>query len=83
MLEITRDGNFLVALETFLTFSKETFVDKKEIQITLTVKEIDMILALIAKQPLGEVLDLFNKIRSQAIPQLATVEPPKEPESNE
>jgi len=55
-------------------------VDKKEVKLTLTVKEIDMILALIAKQPLGEVLDIFNKIRSQGISQLAPVAPPKEEE---
>lgn len=58
-------------------------MDKKEVTLTLTVKETDIILALIAKQPLGEVIELFNKIRSQAIPQLASVEPPKEPEQNE
>ena len=49
-------------------------MDKKEVTLTLMVKEIDAILALIAKQPLGEVIDLFNKIRTQAIPQLTPEE---------
>lgn len=57
-------------------------MDKKEIQITLTVKEIDMILALIAKQPLGEVLDLFNKIRVQGIAQMKVDAPEPNPDES-
>ena len=57
-------------------------MDKKEIQITLTVKEIDMILALIAKQPLGEVLDLFNKIRVQGIAQMKVETPENKPDES-
>ena len=53
-------------------------VDNKEVTLTLTVKETDTILALIAKQPLAEVIELFNKIRGQAIPQLVPEEPPSE-----
>jgi len=79
----TQDGILAKSQQTFSYFSKEMVVDKKEVTLTLTVKETDIILALIAKQPLGEVIELFNKIRSQAIPQLASVEPPKEPEQNE
>jgi len=43
----------------------------KEITLTLSVKEIDAILVMIAKQPLVEVLDLFNKIRVQGTMQIA------------
>lgn len=46
----------------------------KEIKLTLNVKEIDQILGAISKMPLGEVIDLFTKIRGQAIPQLAAQE---------
>jgi hypothetical protein len=46
----------------------------KEINLILTVKEIDQILGAVSKLPLGEVIDLFNKIRGQAIPQLAAQE---------
>jgi hypothetical protein len=57
-------------------------MENKEITITLTVKEVDQILASLSKRPLEEVIDLFNKIRVQGIAQVA-VEPPKEPEPNE
>ena len=57
-------------------------MENKEITITLTVKEVDQILALLSKRPLDEVIDLFNKIRVQGIAQVAA-EPPKEPEPNE
>jgi hypothetical protein len=49
----------------------------KEINLILTVKEIDQILAAISKLPLGEVIDLFSKIRGQAVPQLAAQEAPQ------
>jgi CO dehydrogenase/acetyl-CoA synthase gamma subunit (corrinoid Fe-S protein) len=57
-------------------------MENKEITITLAVKEVDQILALLSKRPLDEVIDLFNKIRAQGVAQIA-VEPPKEPEPNE
>jgi hypothetical protein len=57
-------------------------MENKEITITLSVKEVDQILALLSKRPLEEVIDLFNKIRGQGVAQIA-VEPPKEPETNE
>ena len=51
----------------------------KEITLTLSVKEIDAILVMIAKQPLGEVIDLFNKIRSQGTEQLVPSLPDEAP----
>ena len=57
-------------------------MENKEITITLTVKEVDQILASLSKRPLEEVIDLFNKIRAQGMSQIS-VEPPKEPEPNE
>ena len=51
----------------------------KEITLTLNVKEVDAILALIAKQPLVEVIDLFNKIRSQGTKQLVPSLPDESP----
>lgn len=43
---------------------------EKTVDLNLTVKEVDQILAEISKQPLREVIDLFNKIRAQALSQL-------------
>jgi hypothetical protein len=45
-------------------------MEDKEITLTLTVKEVDAILGAISKQPLSEVIDLFNKIRVQGIAQI-------------
>ena len=42
----------------------------KIIKLELTVKEIDLALLGISKLPLGDVLDLFNKIRTQSLEQL-------------
>lgn len=49
-------------------------MEDKEIKLALTVKEINGILALIGKQPLGEVIELFNKIRTQALAQMQSEE---------
>jgi hypothetical protein len=48
----------------------------KTVLLTLTVAETDQILAAISQQKLVEVIDLFNKIREQALAQLK----PKEEE---
>lgn len=45
-------------------------MEDKEITLTLSVKEVDAILGAISKQPLSEVIDLFNKIRVQGIAQI-------------
>ena len=39
-------------------------------KLELTQEEINVLLNLISEKPLGEVIDLFNKIRSQALEQL-------------
>ena len=44
--------------------------NEKTVDLNLTVKEVDQILAEISKQPLRDVIDLFNKIRTQALSQL-------------
>ena len=45
-------------------------VKTKPVTLTLTVAETDQILAAISQQKLIEVIDLFNKIREQALAQL-------------
>lgn len=54
-------------------------VDKNpnpEVNLTLNLNEINLLLKAIGSQPLAEVLDLFNKIRNQATEQLK-LQPPK------
>ena len=47
------------------------------INLTLTLKEVDVMLISMSKRPLDEVIDVFNKVRSQAVAQIppAPVEP--------
>lgn len=42
----------------------------KTVKIELTVNQINVVLASLAKQPLEAVLDTFTAIRSQAEPQI-------------
>jgi hypothetical protein len=52
-------------------------MNEQQINLTVTLREADAILAAISKRPLEEVIDLFNKIRGQALPQLAAQEAPQ------
>lgn len=45
-------------------------MENQEINLTLTVKEINQILAVIGQQKLADVIELFNKIRDQSMSQL-------------
>ena len=47
----------------------------QKISLTLSVREVDMILAVIAKRPLEEVIDLFIKIKNQGASQIAPIAP--------
>lgn len=40
------------------------------INLNLTLKEVDIILISISKRPLDEVIEVFNKVRAQAIQQI-------------
>ena len=46
-------------------------MNEQQISLTLSVREVDMILACLAKRPLEEVIDLFAKIKNQGSSQLA------------
>lgn len=52
---------------------------EQQINLTLTVREADVILAALAKRPLEEVIDLFIKIKNQGASQIV----PAEPEAND
>ena len=46
-------------------------MNDQQISLTLSVREVDMILACLAKRPLEEVIDLFAKIKAQGSAQLS------------
>ena len=50
-------------------------MNDQQISLTLSVREVDMILSAVAKRPLEEVIDLFIKIKSQGSSQIAPVAP--------
>jgi hypothetical protein len=54
-------------------------MNDQQISLTLSVREVDMILACLAKRPLEEVIDLFIKIKNQGASQIV----PAEPEAND
>lgn len=49
-------------------------MNNQQISLTLSVREVDMILAAIAKRPLEEVIDLFIKIKNQGASQISSSE---------
>ena len=53
-------------------------MEQKTIQLELGVNEVDQILLAISKLPLEQVIDLFNKIRGQAISQMQSTKPTEE-----
>ncbi len=48
-------------------------MNDQQISLTLSVREVDMILSAVAKRPLEEVIDLFIKIKNQGASQIAPV----------
>jgi hypothetical protein len=50
-------------------------MNEQQINLTVTVREADAILASLAKRPLEEVIDLFIKIKSQGASQIAPAAP--------
>jgi hypothetical protein len=51
-----------------------------EVNISLTVDELNGVLAALGKLPLEAVIGLFSKIRAQAETQLAQAQPQPEPQ---
>jgi hypothetical protein len=51
-----------------------------EVNISLTVDELNGVLAALGKLPLEAVIGLFSKIRAQAEAQLAQAQPQPEPQ---
>ena len=49
-------------------------MNEQQISLTLSVREVDMILVSLAKRPLEEVIDLFGKIKAQGTAQIAAKE---------
>lgn len=49
-------------------------MNDQQISLTLSVREVDLILAAIAKRPLEDVIDLFIKIKNQGAAQVSTPE---------
>ena len=49
-------------------------MNDQQISLTLSVREVDMILVLLAKRPLEEVIDLFAKIKAQGSAQISAKE---------
>lgn len=47
-----------------------------ELNLNLTLNEVNLLLKAMGTQPLAEVLDLFTKIRNQATQQLQPQQPP-------
>lgn len=47
-----------------------------ELNLNLTLNEVNLLLKAMGTQPLAEVLDLFTKIRNQATQQLEPQQPP-------
>jgi hypothetical protein len=50
-------------------------MNEQQINLTVTVREADAILASLAKRPLEEVIDLFIKIKNQGASQVAPAKP--------
>lgn len=50
-------------------------MNDQQISLTLSVREVDMILVSLAKRPLEEVIDLFIKIKNQGASQIAPAAP--------
>jgi hypothetical protein len=46
-------------------------MNEQQISLTLSVREVDMILVALAKRPLEEVVDLFSKIKAQGSAQIS------------
>ena len=67
---VTLVGFLILAQVDFFNYFEGIQMEDKEITLTLSVKEVDAILGAISKQPLSEVIDLFNKIRVQGIAQI-------------
>lgn len=53
-------------------------MQNQQIKLELGVNEVDQILLAISKLPLEQVIDLFNKIRGQAISQMQPTKPTEE-----
>lgn len=49
-------------------------MNEQQISLTLSVREVDMILVCLAKRPLEEVIDLFAKIKAQGSAQISVKE---------
>jgi hypothetical protein len=49
-------------------------MNEQQISLTLSVREVDMILVSLAKRPLEEVIDLFAKIKAQGSAQISVKE---------
>jgi hypothetical protein len=49
-------------------------MNEQQISLTLSVREVDMILVSLAKRPLEEVIDLFGKIKAQGSAQISAKE---------
>lgn len=50
-------------------------MNDQQISLTLSVREVDMILVSLSKRPLEEVIDLFIKIKNQGASQIAPAAP--------
>jgi hypothetical protein len=49
-------------------------MNEQQISLTLSLREVDMILVSLAKRPLEEVIDLFAKIKAQGSAQISAKE---------
>ena len=49
-------------------------MNEQQISLTLSLREVDMILVSLAKLPLEEVIDLFAKIKAQGSAQISAKE---------
>ncbi len=50
-------------------------MNDQQISLTLSVREVDMILVSLSKRPLEEVIDLFIKIKNQGAAQITPAAP--------
>jgi hypothetical protein len=52
----------------------ESIIESSSIEIELTVREVNFLLGLLAKQPYENVAEVINNIRTQGLPQVQALE---------